>query len=175
MIHVACTIAYDGSRFEGFAPQPSPFVTVVGEIEKALCAVGVTQKVLGAGRTDKGVHATGQVIGFPLPHFWKDRLDNLKERLNRYLFPSILIKSITPVSETFHPRFSAQSRTYRYLLTDKSLTPFQAPYITYVPYLNREKIIASTPLFQGDHDFEFFKKHDDIIGTYRRTMFKSFE
>lgn len=173
-MQLKCTIAYDGSRFDGFAPQPYPTKTVIGTLEQSLKALGINTTVLGAGRTDKDVHATGQVISFLIPSFWESRREELLHRLDDYLAPSIMIKNSTVVSDDFHPRFHATSRTYRYLLTTKPPSPFQAPYVTYVKNIDHEKIITSLPLFQGDHDFEYFKKNDDQITSYRRIMYKSF-
>jgi tRNA pseudouridine38-40 synthase len=121
-------VAYDGTEFEGFQRQVSGRRTVQGEIEEALTRIGWKGKSLrAAGRTDQGVHALGQVIGYRLE--WRHGLEELTRALNANLPADIAVRRTEAVSPEFHPRFSAISRRYRYtLLIDPVRDPLQERY-----------------------------------------------
>jgi tRNA U38,U39,U40 pseudouridine synthase TruA len=107
-------VEYDGTDFFGFQVQAVER-TIQGEIERALEAItGVETRVRGAGRTDRGVHARGQVIGFEVR--WKHSLRELQRALNAILAADVAIVEMGVASQGFHPRFDALSRTYRYTL-----------------------------------------------------------
>lgn len=111
-------VAYDGADFFGFQVQARGR-TVQGEIERAVNAVtGAETRVLGAGRTDRGVHAQGQVITFEAE--WKHGLPDLHRAINAVLATDVAILDLEPASEGFHPRFSARSRTYRYTIWNQT-------------------------------------------------------
>lgn len=106
-------VEYDGTDFAGFQRQRDEFRTVQGELESALGRLGQGKiPVLAAGRTDSGVHATGQVISFDLA--WKHELPKLLLAINTQLPWDVAIRSVKPVEATFHPRFDARRRAYRY-------------------------------------------------------------
>ena len=105
-------MAYDGTGYAGFQIQPNA-PTVQGELERVLaeiCAEPV--RITGAGRTDAGVHATGQVIDFRTA----SALDGstMERGVNALLSEDIAISSLEPAGDTFHARFSATGRTYEY-------------------------------------------------------------
>lgn len=109
---VAALVAYDGTEYFGFQVQPG-VPTIQGTLEDALSTFTSLQgRIIGAGRTDAGVHARGQVVTAAL--VWRHDLDSLQRAWNAHLPPSISIRSLRPAPEGFHPRFSARSRTYRY-------------------------------------------------------------
>ena len=122
MNNILLIISYDGTDFSGWQRQDKsahgkPVRTVQGEIEKAL------EKLLkqpisltGSGRTDAGVHAYGQVANFYSP-IDSIPTDNYVMALNSMLPQDIRIRSAQKVEESFHSRFSAVSRTYRYFLS----------------------------------------------------------
>jgi tRNA pseudouridine38-40 synthase len=83
-IRVKAVISYDGSVYLGFQKQKSTTKTVTHAIEEALNSLHIKSSIVASGRTDAGVHATGQVIHFNLPDFWSD-LNKLKTNLNRKL------------------------------------------------------------------------------------------
>ena len=87
----ALTLAYDGTHFLGSQVQESSPNTVMGNIESALAKLNIEFRVIASGRTDRGVHATGQVCHIDLPEFWSD-LKKLKRVLNTMLPCSIFIK-----------------------------------------------------------------------------------
>jgi tRNA pseudouridine38-40 synthase len=105
-------IEYDGTDFYGFQIQAHER-TVQGEIEQALEAItGEKRRIGGAGRTDRGVHARGQVIGFEVT--WRHSLEDLHRALDATLASDVAVVRMGKAAGEFHPRYSAQSRVYRY-------------------------------------------------------------
>ncbi len=150
------TIEYDGTDFYGWQKQPGGVRTVQGEIEAVLARVlQEPVKINGAGRTDSGVHARGQVANFRTGSPMSPC--RLSCALNGLLPPSIRIRSVDEAPDTFHARFSALGREYRYVMTERP-TAFgryagccrEAPDID---LLNR----CSAELL-GKHDFSVFSR-----------------
>jgi tRNA pseudouridine38-40 synthase len=118
-------IAYDGASFAGFAYQPE-FTTVVGVLRETLAAtlhLDEEPMIVGAGRTDAGVHAFAQVVHVDLPVklFSKNRgpdPERLALSLNKQLRGRIKVLRASPVDDAFHARFSATWRRYRYLVLE---------------------------------------------------------
>jgi tRNA pseudouridine38-40 synthase len=111
-------VEYDGADFFGFQVQASER-TVQGEIERAIRAVtGHETRIIGAGRTDRGVHARGQVIAFTVE--WQHELPVLERALNAVLSADVAILALGPAAEEFHPRYGARSRTYRYTVLNQA-------------------------------------------------------
>jgi tRNA pseudouridine38-40 synthase len=110
-------VEYDGTDFLGYQIQPRDR-TVQGEIEKALSKITQSEiRIDGAGRTDAGVHATGQVIAFNTA--WRHLVEDLQRALNATLPSDIIINNLRIVDESFHPRFDALSRTYQYSIINQ--------------------------------------------------------
>ena len=109
-------LAYDGGDFRGYAIQPN-VRTVQGALEAQLSLHIPDVKTIVAGRTDAGVHATGQVVSFSTDH--EIIPDKIKRSLNKRLAPSIAVSSFEPVDDDFHARFDAVSRVYRYQILDR--------------------------------------------------------
>ena len=119
-------LQYDGARFAGWQRQPEER-TVQGVLEDAmqrLCGTHVA--VLGAGRTDAGVHALGQAAGVVIPSKWTP--STLERALNAILPKDVRVSAVHDMREGFHARYDAIARTYRYLVgTDKDAdNPFRA-------------------------------------------------
>ena len=146
-------VEYDGTDFAGFQLQPDAR-TVQGVLEGALASLsgGVRQRVDGAGRTDAGVHATGQVIAFT----YHGRLAGaeLAGALNGLLPRDVAVRDVRRVAAGFHPRHDARYREYRYSIWDGPRRPL----------LERTAFLVGTPLdvaamaraataFEGRHDF----------------------
>jgi tRNA pseudouridine38-40 synthase len=111
---IKVVVEYEGTGYHGFAIQQG-LRTVQGELERVIAAVtGVRTRVVGAGRTDAGAHALGQVVSFKT----ESRLicSDLKRALNANLADDILVKTAEEVEDSFHARRSAQRRLYRYSL-----------------------------------------------------------
>lgn len=112
---VKAVIEYDGTAFAGSQVQPNAR-TVQGELEKALNRlIGERTRVHLAGRTDAGVHATGQVAAFRLPP--GEGLARVRERLNAVLPPDLVVRTLSPAPRGFDPRRDARWRVYRYRIT----------------------------------------------------------
>ncbi|RPI92963.1 MAG: tRNA pseudouridine(38-40) synthase TruA, partial [Chloroflexi bacterium] len=108
-------VAYDGTRYAGFQRQAGGTPTIQGELEQTIGRVSQQSvTVLGAGRTDSGVHATGQVIAFDVT--WKHTTGELWRAINANLPQDIALQSLDVADADFHPRYDAASRTYEYTL-----------------------------------------------------------
>src|SRR5262249_59562867 len=128
-VNLAALVEYDGTRFAGFQRQsPDKGPTVQGEIEAALQRIaGAAIAIEGAGRTDSGVHATGQVCNAHVPK----RLDptGWRRALNALLPGEIAIRAVCVVPDDFSARRSALARSYRYrILCDATRAPLREPY-----------------------------------------------
>ena len=171
-MRVKATIAYDGSYFKGFQKQKSTKQTITSEIESVLRSVGIHDDIRGSGRTDAGVHATGQVIDFEVPKFWKD-LNKLKTALNRKL-KHISFKHLCFIDENFHSRFSAKKRVYRYVFKTSQPSVFEENYISYFPKFDTTKLQLALKAFEGEHDFSNFIKTGSITHTNVRKLYKAY-
>ncbi len=170
-MRIKALIAYDGSRFEGFQSQKHTANTVMGKLQRALKNLGVGSKIVGSGRTDRGVHATAQVIHFDLPPFWEfERFGNY---FQKNLGPFIKVRHLSPALPHFHARFDAKSRAYRYILSPTLPSPFEAAYLCYEPNLNKELITQALKLFEGRHDFAYFMKTGSNTKSSVRTIFRT--
>src|SRR5436190_4002056 len=164
-------IEYDGTDFLGFQRQVVGR-TIQSELEAALYRIGWLGKaVLGAGRTDSGVHASGQVIAFDLD--WKHGEGDLLRALNANLPPDIAVKSAVECAPDFHPRFAARGRRYRYTLYNASVRSPLVAHSTWHVWpsaLNLEAMqTASRPLV-GQHDFAAFGSDPDDGKNTIRTV-----
>jgi len=171
MSRVKAVIAYDGGSFKGFQKQKSTRYTITTTIESALVSVGIDSTIRGSGRTDAGVHSTGQVIDFEVPHFWQD-LDKLKEVLNRKL-KRISFKHISFVDDNFHSRFSAQKRLYRYIFKTTKPSIFEDKYIAYYPPFDKNLLQKALDKFEGEHDFSNFLKTGTLTHTNIRKIYRA--
>lgn len=170
-LRVKAIIAYDGGHFQGFQKQKSTPYTITTTIEKALVSVGIHGAIRGSGRTDAGVHATGQVIDFEVPEFWSD-LNKLKVVLNRKL-NYIAFKHITFIEERFHSRFSAKRRVYRYIFKTTTPSIFEQDHVAYYPLFNPTLLKEALQIFEGQHDFSNFIKTGTLTHTNLRHIFKT--
>ncbi len=170
-MRVKAVIAYDGSGYHGFQKQTSTDKTVTSDIEKALRSLQIHTSIVGSGRTDAGVHASGQVIHFDLPEFWSD-LEKLKLNLNRKL-TQIQFKHISSVSDDFHARFSVKKRLYRYVFKTQKPSVFEQKYISYYPEFDATLLTQALTLFRGEHDFDHFRKTGTVTHTSVRKIYKT--
>lgn len=167
------TIAYDGTNYSGFQRQKNNR-TIQGEIEKALRRIGWRgNSILSAGRTDSGVHADGQVIAFTLN--WAHCPLDLARALNDHLPADISVKSAEVAAESFHPRFAAKARKYRYQCV---FLPHREPILERFswrvwPLPDQQLLQASAEVLQGEHDFYEFGKPPKADGSTNRTIFSA--
>ncbi len=174
-MRVKGVIAYDGSCFEGFQRQKRTERTVTQAMENALASLGIHSPIVGSGRTDTGVHATGQVIHFDLPPYWEQQeLGKLQTHLNGKL-QAIRIKHLSPVRSDFHARYDARERIYRYLFTaPKRRTVFERKYVAELRIDDTDLLKRALGLFLGTHDFELFMKTGSDTRHYVRTIRKAY-
>ena len=173
MARYQLTLAYDGTDFYGSQRQAKRR-TVQGELEKALHAVGWKgRSILLSGRTDTGVHATGQVAAMDLD--WSHPEGDLVRALNSVLPADMAVWSANVVHDKFHPRFDATSRCYRYRLFCQPLRdPIRERYAWRVqPAVNRALLVTAAKLFPGTHDFSAFGSPTTPKGTTLRTVKKT--
>jgi tRNA pseudouridine38-40 synthase len=162
-------IAYDGTNFLGYQKQRKGR-TVQAEIENALRRLDWKGKsITAAGRTDAGVHASGQVIAFQMS--WEHPLSELQKALNTNLPDDVAVKCIEVVSDDFHPRFSALSRKYIYrIFCQETRDPLRERFSWRVwPDLEFDMLDSAARIFIGQHDFVAFgRPPKDEAGTIRR-------
>jgi tRNA pseudouridine38-40 synthase len=157
-VKVAALVEYDGTRYSGFQRQPvDRGPTIQGEIEAALRRVtGASVQITGAGRTDSGVHATGQVISFQP----EARLDEnaWRRALNAHLPRDIAIRAVQIVGDGFHARKSALSRRYRYrIFHDPVRAPLRERYAWRASRpLEVAAMRTAAALLPGERDFGSF-------------------
>lgn len=159
------TVHYDGSAFHGWQVQPDQR-TVQGDLEAALTRLANSPRtVLGSGRTDTGVHATGQVACVDMPNSWT--ATKLRISLNAVLSDDLWIESVVQTAEDFHPRYDAIERTYRYEvgLLPECASPFHRRWCWPLasgkgppPELDRELLDRAAAEVEGEHSFEAFAK-----------------
>jgi tRNA pseudouridine38-40 synthase len=165
LVRVRMTVAYDGSGFHGFAPNPG-VRTVGGTLGEAIRKVTrAPVELTCAGRTDTGVHAWGQVVSFDLQ---ADRFDPgaLARSLNRLLSPAIVVRDLGLAPDDFDARRSAVGRTYRYTIVNRPVPdPFLAPVAWHVEEpLDLDLLRLGCDPLVGEHDFSAFcrkPKHRD--------------
>ncbi len=156
-MRIKAVIAYDGTDYHGFQRQsPDREPSVQGTLEKALSKIEQPGVVIGAGRTDAGVHASGQVIAFDVN--WRHGWDDLHRALNAVLPDSIAVLELEQAADTFHPRYDAVSREYRYTIHHAAVRdPLAIRYTLHVPFaLNVAAMQRAIVTLIGEHDFAAF-------------------
>lgn len=156
-VRVRMTVAYDGTGFHGFAPNPG-VTTVGGSLLEALTRVlGHPIELACAGRTDAGVHAWGQVVSFDAA---ADAFDApaLQRSLNKLCAPRIVVRDVATADANFDARRCATGRTYRYTVLNRPVPdPFLARLAWHVPEpLNRDLLQLGCDPLVGEHDFSAF-------------------
>lgn len=152
---IALIYAYNGAGFSGSQAQPHKN-TIENALNATLARLGIFEPVISSSRTDKSVHALMQVSTTHCGDFWSQ--EKLKEQISRHLPPKITLKAVRIVDESFHPRFSAQARTYRYILAHSDKNAFLADFVYYFKQINNAKLKQALKIFCGEHDFSGFYK-----------------
>ena len=181
MARYQLTLAYNGTGFFGSQRQAnsagsssSSPRTVQGELEKALQKLGWTgRSVILSGRTDTGVHATGQVASVDLD--WSHAESDLVKALNAELPADMAVHRVRLVHAKFHPRFDATARCYRYrLFCQPFRDPLREPFAWRIwPTINDTVLAGTASLFLGTHDFSAFGSPTTPRGTTVRTVLKA--
>lgn len=150
------TVAYDGTEFAGFQVQPGRR-TVQGTLEDGLARVlGEGVRVDGAGRTDAGVHATGQVVSFRTEHTLATR--DLQRALNAVLPADCAVRQVGEAALDFHARYRARARSYRYTIWNGSVRLVLGRQYAYHwrSFLDVTAMDAASGALLGRHDFASF-------------------
>ena len=164
-------LEYDGTNYVGWQKQKNG-TSIQEEIERALYSLtGVNTSVFGAGRTDAGVHALGQVAHFELENDFK--IDNIRDVLNQHLRPHLIaILKVELVNDSFHSRFSAKQRTYIYKIVNRRapLTINKSKKWIVFKKLNIEKMIEESKFFLGKNDLNAFRSINCQSNTSIKTI-----
>ncbi|MDX9828290.1 MAG: tRNA pseudouridine(38-40) synthase TruA [Spirochaetia bacterium] len=172
---VQLVVAYDGTGFGGWQRQKNAR-SVQEELEKALQIIhGHPVRLTGAGRTDAGVHALGQVAGF-FSDLLTMPIDRFKPALNSLLPKDIRVMSSKPAPAAFHARFDASLRRYRYFLLCGSVQdPFRNRYAWCMPrHPSLVKLNAMASVLLGEHDFSAFASAGDSSLSRSRFIQESY-
>ncbi|HEV8669651.1 MAG TPA: tRNA pseudouridine(38-40) synthase TruA [Candidatus Limnocylindria bacterium] len=161
-------MAYDGTAYAGFQVQPNA-PTVQGELERVLAVMcGEPVRITGAGRTDAGVHATGQVIDLRTTSGLGPA--DLERGVNALLPEDIAISELGPAEDSFHARFSATGRTYEYRIRNAAVRdPLRARREHWHPgKLDVAAMRAAAARLVGRHDFAAFAAGDPGVRSVKR-------
>ena len=169
-VRYRATLAYDGTAYQGFQRQVAGIPTVQGMVEQAINQV--TQQsvtLIGAGRTDSGVHATGQVIVFDV--IWKHQDRDLLRAINACLPNDIALQDMRQ-HMGFHPRYDAQARTYRYQIIQAEHPQPLLRNVTWRVYkpLELGLMREAATLLIGEHDFASFGQPPQGNNTVREVF-----
>ena len=162
-------LGYDGSGFHGYAVQPG-MRTVQGVLEEALFRITGPVETVGAGRTDAGVHARGQVVSFACGLELDE--DRTARSLNKMVGEEIVVRGCRRVPDDFNARFSAQSRTYRYRVANGPLLdPLVRHMVWHVPeHLDVGMMNVAAAHFVGTHDYASFCRKAERRSTERTVL-----
>ena len=172
MTRYRATIAYDGTGYHGFQRQAADHEpTIQGEVERALTQIGQPDvTVIGSGRTDAGVHATGQVIAFSAE--WRHGLDALQRALNATLPTDVAVLDLERATPGFHPRYDAVSREYIYTIYNAPVRhPLNRRYALHIAEpLDVATMNSAAAALMGEHDFAAFGNPTVGEVTVRRML-----
>ncbi len=173
MARYQITLAYDGTHFLGFQRSPKTR-TVQGEVEAALRRLGWQgETILSAGRTDAGVHASGQVIAFDLD--WAHSAEELGRALNANLPQDVAALAVRVTGPDFHPRYHATRRCYQYrIYCQPDRHPLLDRYAWRVwPAVDEQRLSEAARLLPGAHDFAAFGTPPRTGGSTVRTVYQA--
>ncbi|PIT51075.1 tRNA pseudouridine(38-40) synthase TruA [Snodgrassella alvi] len=169
----ALTLAYDGGAFHGWQKQPDGLYTIQSVLEAALSAIAAEPiNVVVAGRTDAGVHATGQIVHFDT-HAQRSAEAWLRGT-NTAMDKNIRIVRAQPVAAEFHARFDAYGRRYRYMLESSRVRmPQLRGRVGWTHYpLNMDLMREAAEMLIGEHDFSSFRSSDCQAKSPVKTLYQ---
>ncbi len=176
MRRVALTVSYDGFAFHGWQSQDNGH-SVQAELEKALREIlSMDVTVQGSGRTDKGVHAVGQVCHVDFPATKPITAEILKLALYSKMMKEVRVLSSEEKDGSFHARFTTMAREYRYFVKAyEDMLPFDRNYITPLRKLPSLEVLNSyAALLKGTHDFTTFAAAKDECPSKYRDIYESY-
>lgn len=171
-VNLKGNVRYDGTDFAGWQVQPH-VRTVQGELERCLAQIaGQDIRIVGASRTDAGVHALGQVFSFRWPG--SKPYAPLPRSLSSMLAPEIDVLSVEQVDDDFHARFSAKKKCYVYSLVQRrTIDPFLARYAWHIPWdLDMVLFQELANKLCGTRDFSGFQSAGSPSGSSIRTLYQ---
>ncbi|NFD75723.1 tRNA pseudouridine(38-40) synthase TruA [Clostridium botulinum] len=174
MKNIKLKLEYDGANYCGWQKQKNEkFITLQGTLEKAISNITKEKiEVIGASRTDSGVHAKGYICNF----FTNTKIppENLQKVINNNLPPDIVVLSSEEASSEFHSRFCSKGKTYEYTVLNSSQPiAIGRNYIfQFKDKLNIDNMKMASRYFIGTHDFSAFKTNGSSIKTSVRTISK---
>ncbi len=165
--------AYDGKAYHGWQRQPDAR-SVQQTMEEAMSTLWRSDiQLVGAGRTDAGVHATGQVAGFEIA--WNHSNENLRDALNANLPEDVVIRTVEQAGDDFHPRYSATARCYQYkLFFDQTRDPIKERFAWRIPSpLAMDAVEIAAEKIVGKHNFSAFGTPHQTGGSTIREIFST--
>jgi tRNA pseudouridine38-40 synthase len=170
--NIKLVVSYEGTGYAGFQKQRDGLLTIQGVLEEGINKVTQeTATVTGAGRTDSGVHAEGQVANF----FTRSSIpvEKIQKALNSILPKDIIIKSAEEVNLDFHARYLAKSKTYAYRIHNDGLRPlFNRNFVYhYKHFLDFDRMREAAGLVLGKQDFRSFQATGSNLKTTVRTVY----
>ena len=173
MRNIRLTIEYDGKEFNGWQKQPNK-LNIQGTIEKAIEKItGEEIDLMASGRTDRGVHALGQVANFKTDS--KLSIEKFPIAINSNMKSSIRIKNAEEVDEKFHSRLSCKRKTYRYVINNSKYgSSIYRNLETHIPVkLDVKNMKEAVRYFEGEHDSKAFKASGTSSKSSIRTIYKA--
>ena len=168
--NIKMVLAYDGTNYAGFQRQLNG-PTIQREVEECLSRIlNIKTTIIGAGRTDAGVHARGQVVNFKTVN--RMSISKIHKALNSLLPKDILVKSVIDADFAFHARYSAKGKTYSYSIYNDELRPlFERNFVYYYRYqLDLDKMKQAITFLTGKHDFKSFQAAGSSVENTIRTI-----
>ena len=174
MRNIKAVIQYDGSRYFGFQAQlnPEQLPTVQEALEEAIGGLLKERtRVYSAGRTDRGVHALGQVVNFYTESLIP--VEKLARAINQHLPVDVYIRSVEEVASTFHARKSALGKHYQYRVWNSDeKTVFGNQYFYHYPgSLDDELMQEACKLLEGTHNYQGFSAAGSTVKSFVRTVY----
>ena len=157
MTNFRLEIQYDGKRYSGWQKQGNTENTIQGKLEAVLTRMcGADVQVIGAGRTDAGVHAKAMAANAYMDT--EKTPEEIRDYMNRYLPDAIAVREVKPCAERFHARYKAIGKTYRYTCFDGPVKPvFDRRYVTVLDFRpDLDRMQQAAAYLQGRHDFASF-------------------
>lgn len=182
MKNIKLTIAYDGTKYNGWQKQGNTDNTIQEKLETTIGKfVDEEIELAGSGRTDAGVHATGQIANFKITNESYNKimsdykeLDNIRDALNEFLPKDIKVSMVEEVDERFHSRLNATKKHYSFTI-DNGMIPdvFSRKYMIRIKEkLNINKMKEAAEYLIGEHDFKCFCANKKMKKSTVRTIYE---
>ena len=165
-------IKYDGTRYQGWQRLKDTDKSIQGKIEDVLSKMcGHRVEIHGSGRTDAGVHATGQVASFKIET--EKACDEIRDYLNLYLPEDIAVVDVCEMDERFHARLTGCRKTYLYRINNSNIpNVFERKYVYNIPEgLDVDKMKKAASYLIGEHDFVGFSSLKKVKKSTIRTIY----